>query len=79
MNTALIMFHTLAPQDDTYTESYISTIGVDFVSVLRLRCSAAGSQVLPLFPCGGSLHGTYNVCSQQHAASSRRRAACMGV
>ncbi len=25
-------FHFLAFQDDTYTESYISTIGVDFVS-----------------------------------------------
>lgn len=28
--------HILPTQDDTYTESYISTIGVDFVSVRRL-------------------------------------------
>jgi len=26
--------------DDTYTESYISTIGVDFVSVLLIYCSS---------------------------------------
>ena len=33
--------------DDTYTESYISTIGVDFVSFARMRCSDA--LVLMLF------------------------------
>lgn len=37
-------------QDDTYTESYISTIGVDFVSPLG-RCSSTAMGAALLLVC----------------------------
>lgn len=52
------MFHLTRPQDDTYTESYISTIGVDFkIRTIDMDGKTVKLQIVRVYQLGGRTRG----------------------